>query len=135
MQILQNYSITTITDIKQSKQKDKLGTIKKITSYKCKWMQPENQNYTMWMTSNKVFPHNQQNIAKYNLTLLKQFYLAQQHIRYYNIIEKTFRILQSQSKDARYIHEPLHPPLIQINLNECNPASDINASQPTIQII
>jgi hypothetical protein len=32
----------------------------------------------MWMTSDKVFPHNQQNIAEHNLTLLRQFYITQQ---------------------------------------------------------
>jgi hypothetical protein len=133
MQQLQNYPITTITDIKQFKRKDKLGTIKIFTSYKCKWIQPENQNYTMWMSSDKVFPNNQQNIAEYNLTLLRQFYITQQQKHYYNIIEKHFH--QPQSKDARYIHEPLHLPLIQINLNECNPDSDIKTTQPTIQII
>jgi hypothetical protein len=41
MQKLQNYPITTITYIKQSKRKDKLGTIKIFTSYKCKWIQLE----------------------------------------------------------------------------------------------
>jgi hypothetical protein len=133
MQQLQNYPITTIIDIKQSKRKDKLGTIKIFTSYKCKWIQPKNQNYTMWMSSNKVFPNNQQNIAEYNLTLLRQFYITQQHKHYYNIIENHFH--QPQSKDARYIHKPLHLPLIQINLNECNPDSDIKTTQSTIQII
>ena len=96
-------------------------------------MQPENQNYTMWMTSYKVFTNNQQNIAKYNLTLLRQFYTTQQHKHYYSIIKKHFH--QSQSKDARYIHKPLYLPLIQINLNKYHPNSDINTTQPTIQII
>jgi hypothetical protein len=85
------------------------------------------------MTSNKVFPHNQQNIAEHNLTLLRQFYITQQHKHYYKTIEK--HLHQPQSKDARYINEPLHLPLIQINLNECNPDSDIITTQPTIQII
>jgi hypothetical protein len=88
MQRLQDYSITAITDKKQSKRTDKLGTIKKFTSYKCKWMQPKNHNYTMWMTTDKVFPHNKPNITDYNLILLKQFYLTQQHKHYQDIIEK-----------------------------------------------
>jgi hypothetical protein len=36
MQTLQDYSITTIIDKKQSKQNGKLGTLKKFTSYKYK---------------------------------------------------------------------------------------------------
>jgi hypothetical protein len=88
MQKLQDYLVTTITDKKQSQRKDKFGTLKIFTSYKCKWIQPENQNYTMWMTTNKVFPHNKPNIANYNLLLLKQYYLTQQHKHYLNIIEK-----------------------------------------------
>jgi ribonuclease HI len=132
MQKLQNYPITTITDKKQSKRKDKLGTIKIFTSYKCKWMQPENHNYTMWLTTDKVFPHNQLSISTHNITLPKQYYLTQQHKHYLNIIENNFH--QPQSKDTRYVHEPLYLPLIQINLNECNPDIDINTTQPTIQI-
>jgi hypothetical protein len=69
MQKLQDYPITTITDKKHSKQTNKLGTIKKFTSYKCKWMQPKNHNYTMWMTTYKVFPHNKPNITEHNLIL------------------------------------------------------------------
>jgi hypothetical protein len=133
MQKLQNYPITTITDKKQSKRKDKLGTIKIFTSYKCKWMQPENHNYTMWLTTDKVFPHNQLNISTHNIILLKQYYLTQQHKHYFNIIENNFH--QPQSKNTRYVHEPLYLPLIQINLNECNHDTDINTTQPTIQII
>jgi hypothetical protein len=37
MQKLQNYPITEIIDIKNSKRIDKLGTTKIFTSYKCKW--------------------------------------------------------------------------------------------------
>jgi hypothetical protein len=78
MQKLQDYPISTITNTKQSKRKDKLGTIKIFTSYKCTWTQPENQNYTMWMATDKVFPYNKPNITNHNLILLKQFYLTQQ---------------------------------------------------------
>ena len=67
MQKLQDYPITTITDKKQSKRKDKFDTIKIFTSYKCKWIQPENQNYTMWMSTDKVFLHIKLNIANHNL--------------------------------------------------------------------
>jgi hypothetical protein len=74
MQKLKDYPITTITNTKQSKRKDKFDTIKMFTSYKCTWAQPENQTYTMRMTTNKVFPHNKPN----NLILLKQYYLIQQ---------------------------------------------------------
>jgi hypothetical protein len=112
MQILRNYPIITITDIKQSKRKDKLGTIKIFTSYKCKWMQPENQNYTVWMTSDKVFPHNQQNIAEHNLTLLRQFYIIQQYKQYHNIIEKTF--LPTTIKRCK-IHSRTTPPTTNPN--------------------
>jgi hypothetical protein len=77
MQKLQDYPLTAIIDKKHSKCTNKLGTIKKFTSYKCKWMQPENHNYTMWMSTDKV----------------------------------------------------------QIHLNECNPDTDINTVEPTIQII
>jgi hypothetical protein len=90
MQKLQDYPITTITNTKQSKRKDKFNTSKKFTSYKCTWTQPKNQNYTLWMATDKVFPHNKPNIANHNLTLLKQFYLIQQHKYYSNIIEKNF---------------------------------------------
>jgi hypothetical protein len=133
MQNLQDYPITTITDKKNSKQRDKLGTIKNFTSSKCKWMQPENHNYTMWMTMDKIFPHNKPNITDHNLILLKQFYLMQQHKYYQIIIEKNFH--QKQSKDTRYIQEPLQLPLVQIHLNECIPNTDINTTEPTIQII
>jgi hypothetical protein len=85
------------------------------------------------MATDKVFPHNKPNIANHNLILLKQFYLTQQHKHYSKIIEKNFH--QSQSKNTRYVHEPLNPPLIQINLHECNPDKDIETTQPTIQII
>jgi hypothetical protein len=132
MQKLQDYLVTTITDKKQSQIKDKLGTLKIFTSYKCKWIQPENQNYTVWMTIDKVFPHNKPNIANHNLLLLKQYYLTQ-HKHYLNIIEKNN--YQLQSKDTRYIYKPLNPPLIQINLAECNLEIDINTIQPTLQII
>jgi hypothetical protein len=87
----------------------------------------------MWMNTNKVFPHNTPNITKHNLILLKQFYLARQHKHYQNIIEQNFH--QIQSKDTRYIHEPLQLPLVQINLNECNPDTDIDTTKPSIQII
>jgi hypothetical protein len=40
------------------------------------------------MATDKVFPHNKPNITDHNLTLLKQFYLTQQHKYYSNIIEK-----------------------------------------------
>jgi hypothetical protein len=68
-------------------------------------MQPENHNYIMWMTTDKIFPHNKPNITEHNLILLKQFYLTQQHKQYQSIIEKNFH--QKQSKDTRYIQEPL----------------------------
>jgi hypothetical protein len=103
MQKLQNYPLVAITDKKHSKRTDQLGTIKKFTSYKCKWMQPDNHNYTMWMATDKVFPHNKPNITTHNLKLLKQFYLTKQHKHYQDIIEKNFH--QIQSKDTRYIHE------------------------------
>jgi hypothetical protein len=35
---MQDYPITAITDKKHSKRIDKLGTIKKFTSYKCQWI-------------------------------------------------------------------------------------------------
>jgi hypothetical protein len=133
MQKLQDFPITTITNTKQSKRKDKFGTTKMFTSYKCTWTQPENQNYAMWMTTDKVFPHKKPNIANHNLILLKQFYLTKQHKHYSNIIGKNFH--QPQSKDTRYIHEPLNLPLIQINLHECDPDKDIKTTQPTIQFI
>jgi hypothetical protein len=133
MQKLQDYLIAAITSKKHSKQKDKLGTIKIFTSYKCKWIQPENHSYTMWMPTDKVFPHNKPNITEHNLRLLKQFYITQQHKYYHDTIEKNFD--QIQSKDTRYIHEPLQLPLVQIHLNECNPNTDTNTTEPTIQII
>jgi hypothetical protein len=71
MQKLQDYPLTAIIVKKNSKRIDKLGTIKKFTSYKCKWMQPKNQSYTMWMLTDKVFPHNKPNITEHNLRLLK----------------------------------------------------------------
>jgi hypothetical protein len=40
-----------------------------------------------------------------------------------------------QSKDTRYIQEPLQLPLVQINLNECNHDTDIIAIKPTLQIM
>jgi hypothetical protein len=133
MQKLPNYPITTITNTKQHKRKDKFGTIKMFISYKCMWIQPDNQNYTMWMATDKVFPHNKPNITNYNLILLKQFYITQQYKHYSNTIEKSFS--QLQSKDTRYIHESLNLPLTQINLHECNPDKDIITTQPTIQVI
>jgi hypothetical protein len=133
MQKLQDYPLTTIIDKKHSKRTDKLGTIKKFTSYKCKWMEPENHNYTMWIPTDKVFPYNKPGITEHNLKLLKQFYLTQQHKYYNDTIEKNFH--QIQNKDTRYIHEPLQLPLVQIHLNECNPDADINTTEPTIQII
>ena len=87
----------------------------------------------MWMNISKVFPRNTLNITEYNLILLKQFYLTQQHNQYQNIIKQNF--YQIQSKDTRYIHEPLQLPLVQISLNECNLDTDINIHEPTIQII
>jgi hypothetical protein len=89
-------------------------------------MQPDDQNYTMWMSTNKVFPHNKPNISEYNLRLLKQFYLIQQHKHYQDIIERNFH--QIQSKETKYIQEPLQLPLVQIHLNECNPNTDINTT-------
>ena len=133
MQKLQDYPITAITNKKHSKRTNKLGTIKKFTSYKCQWMQPESHNYTMWMSTDKVFPHNKPNITDHKLRLLKQFYLAQQHKHYHNTIEKNFH--QIQSKDTRYIQEPLQLPLVQIQLSECNHDTDINTMESTIQII
>jgi hypothetical protein len=133
MQKLQNYPITIITNTKQHKRTNKFGTIKMFTSYKCTWIQHGDQNYTMWMATEKVFLYNKANIANHNLILLKQFYLIQQHKHYSQIINKNFD--QSQSKDTRYIHEPLILPLIQINIHECNPDTDIKTTQPTIQII
>jgi hypothetical protein len=133
MQKLQDYPISTITDKKHSKRTDKLGTLKKFTSYKCQWTQPENHNYAMWMPTDKVFLHNKPNITDHNLRLLKQFYLTKQHKHYQDIIAKNFH--QIQSKDTRYIQEPLQLPLVQIQLTECNPDTDINTVVPTIQII
>jgi hypothetical protein len=48
-------------------------------------MQSENQNYTMWMSTDKVFPHNKPNITDHNLGLLKEFYLTQQYKHYQDI--------------------------------------------------
>jgi hypothetical protein len=87
----------------------------------------------MWMPTDKVFPHNMPNITDHNLRLLKQFYLAKQHKHYQDIIAKNFH--QLQSKDTRYIQEPLQLPLVQIQLSECNPDTDINIVEPTIKII
>jgi hypothetical protein len=133
IQKLQDYPLTAIINKKHSKRINKLGTIKKFTSYKCKWIQPENHTCTMWMSTNKVLPHNKPNITKHNLRLLKQFYLTQQHKYYHDVIEKNF--YQKQSKNTRYIHEPLQLSLVQIHLNECNPDKDISIAEPTIQII
>jgi hypothetical protein len=133
MQKLQDYPITTITNTKHSKRKDKFGTTKMFISYKCTWAQPKNQNYTMWLATDKVFPHNKPNITNHNLTLLKQFYLTQQHKHYFNIIAKNFH--QPQSKDTRCVHGPLNLLLIQINLHECKLDKDIKTTQSTIQII
>ena len=96
-------------------------------------MQLENHTYTMWMSTNKVFPHNKPNITEYNLRLLKKIYITQQHKYYHDVIEKKFH--QKQSKNTRYIHELLQLPLVQIHLNECNPDTNINTVEPTIQII
>jgi hypothetical protein len=49
----------------------------------------------MWMNTSKVFPHNTPNITEYNLILLKQFYLTQQHKHYQNKIEQNFYQIQS----------------------------------------
>jgi hypothetical protein len=133
MQKLQDYPITTIINIKHSKCTNKLGTTKIFISYKCKWTQSDNHNYMMWMNTNKAFLHNTPNIIEHNLILLKQFDLTQQHKHYQNIIEQNF--YQMQSRDTRYIHEPLQLPLVQINLNECNPDTDIDTTKPSIQII
>ena len=133
IQKLQDYPITAITDIKHSKRTDKLGTTKIFTSYKCKLLQPDTHTYMMWMNTSKVFPHNTPNITKHNLILIKQFYLTQQHKHYQNKIEQNF--YQIQSKNTRYIHEPLQLPLVQINLNKCNLDANINTIEPTIQII
>jgi hypothetical protein len=84
------------------------------------------------MSTEKVFPHNKPIITVHNLRLLKHFYLAKQHKHYHDIIEKKFH--QIQSKDTRYIHEPLQLPLVQIHINECNPDSNIDTVEPTIQI-
>ena len=73
MQKLQDYPITAITNTKQHKRKEKLDTTKMFTSYKCMWIQPDNQNYTIRMATDKVFPHNKPNITNHNLILLKQF--------------------------------------------------------------
>ena len=83
----------------------------------------------MWMNTSKVFPHNTPNITEHNLILLKQFYLMQQHKYYQNKIEQNFS--QTQSKDTRYIHEPLQLPVVQINLNKCNPDININTTNHT----
>jgi hypothetical protein len=96
-----------------------------FTSYKCTWTQPENQNYTMWMATDKVFPHTKHYQSQFNFT--------KTILSYSNIIEKNFHHLQS--KNTRYVHKPLNLPLIQINLHECNPDIDIKTTQPTIQII
>ena len=77
MQKLQDYPVTIIIDKKKFQRKEKFGTLKIFTSYKCTWIQPENQNYTMWMTTDKVFPHNKPNIVNHNLILLKRYYLIQ----------------------------------------------------------
>jgi hypothetical protein len=90
IQNIREYPITEIIDIKHSKRTDKLGTTKIFTSYKCKWILPDNHNYMMWMNTNKVFPHNAHNITEHNLILLKQFYLTQQYKHYQNKIEQNF---------------------------------------------
>ena len=71
MQNLQEYPIKDIIDIKHSKRTDILGTTKIFTSYMCKWTQPDNHNYMMWMNTNKLFPQNTPNITEHNLILLK----------------------------------------------------------------
>jgi hypothetical protein len=76
--------------------------------------------------TNKTFPHNAHDITEHNLILLKQFYQTQQHKHYRNKIEQNF--YQIQSKDTSYIHE-------SVNFYECNPDTDINATEPTIRIM
>jgi hypothetical protein len=108
MQKLQDYPITNITNTKYSTKKDKLGTTKIFTSYKCTLIHPENQYYTMWMATDKVFPHNKPNITNHNITLLKQFYLTQQHKHYSNTIEKKFTNYNRKTLDTYTSHSTYH---------------------------
>jgi hypothetical protein len=133
MMNLQNYPITSITNKKTYEKKDKYENIKKFTSYKCEWELPNNQEFATWISTDKLFPHNNNNISTYNLTKLTQFYHSKQQEKYQNIMNKNF--YHSQNKDTRHIHEPLYLPLVQIQLYESNPDTDIQTDYPTIQII
>jgi hypothetical protein len=107
---LQYYPITQILNKKYYERKDKYGTIKKFTSFKCAWMQQNNQSYIQWLPINKLFPKKKPQIDKY--------YDKKQLEYFKSLINKHF--YQIQNCNSRYIQESLYLPLVQITTKDCN---------------
>jgi hypothetical protein len=85
---LHKHPIKTIFDKKTYERKDKYGSTKKFTSYKCQWKLLDNQKYTTWIPTNNLFPYNNNNISEHNLIILTQYFQSKQQKRHQNIINK-----------------------------------------------
>jgi hypothetical protein len=71
--------------------------------------------------------------TNHNYQLLIQYYRARQNKHYNDILNKHFN--HPQHQDNRFITPPLHLPLINISITECNPEYDIITTGHTIQVL
>jgi hypothetical protein len=71
---LKNFPITSINNKKTYERKDKYGSTKKFTSYKCQWELPNNEKYATWIPTDKLFPYKDNTTFEHNLTKLTQYY-------------------------------------------------------------
>jgi hypothetical protein len=71
--------------------------------------------------------------SNHNYQKLHQYYQTRQTQHYAKIIQTNFNTLQH--RDSRYINPPIHLPLVNISITECNPENDIITTRHTIQTI
>jgi hypothetical protein len=71
---LKNFPITSINNKKTYERKDKYGSTKNFTSYKCQWELPNNEKYATWIPTDKLFPYKDNTTFEHNLTKLTQYY-------------------------------------------------------------
>jgi hypothetical protein len=127
---LKHLPIHSIIDHKQNTSKDQFTIIKKYHSYLCTWIPNNNITYAKWVPQSYIY---QTRHANHNYQALLQYYHMRQIKHYNELISKHFNF--PQHRDNRVITPPLHLPLVNISITECNPEYDIITTGHTIQVL
>jgi hypothetical protein len=127
---LKHTPIHSIIDHKTNIKKDQFTITKTYHSYLCQWRLNNNNSYAKWVPQSYMY-HNY--YTNHNYQLLTQYYHTRQIKHYNDILNKHFN--HPQHRDNRFITPPLHLPLINISITECNPEYDIITTGYTIQVL